>query len=199
MSYGLYAAVSGSIVQEKRMEILSNNLANVSTAGFKEDRPIFKQFYPKLHISTVLPDAASQRNFMITQKMNMSYLTFSGIKTDFSTGQMKYSGNPLDIAISGPGFFVVDTPNGEFYTRMGNLSLNNKSELVTQQGYPLKGRGGSIKIMGSEINIDREGNITVDGVQIDTLKIVDFKDYSALRKVGDNLFKNIKKGNESMR
>jgi len=196
MSYGLYAAVSGSIVQEKRMDILSNNLANVSTAGFKEDRPIFRELYSKMNYSIVLADTSSQKNFMLAQKMNLSYLTFSGVKTDFSTGEMKHTGNPLDVAISGPGFFVVNTPHGEFYTRMGSFSLNDKGELVTDGGCPLKGKGESIRIKGTEITIDREGAVTVDGAQVDTLKVVDFKDYSALRKVGDNLFENIERGNE---
>ena len=196
MSYGLYAAVSGSMVQEKRMEILSNNLANVGTAGFKEDRPIFRELYSKMNYSTVLTDTSSQRSLMLAQKMNLSYLTFSGVKTDFSTGEMKHTGNPLDVAISGQGFFVVNTPHGEFYTRMGTFSLNDKGELVTHEGCPLKGKGKSIRIKGTEIAIDRKGTITVDGAQVDTLKVVDFKEYSALRKVGDNLFENIQRGNE---
>ena len=200
MSYGLYAAVSGSMVQEKRMEILSNNLANVNTSGFKEDRPIFREFYNKVQNTIMLTDTASQGSSMLAQKMNMGYLTFSGVKTDFSAGDMKYTGNPLDVAINGPGFFVVDTPRGELYTRMGNFSLNDKGELVTHEGYTLKGRGKSIKIEGTEITIDRKGAVTVDKVEVDTLKLVDFEDYTALRKVGDNLFEdsggNVRKAEE---
>ena len=196
MSYGLYAAVSGSMVQEKRMEILSNNLANVNTSGFKEDRPIFREFYNKVNNTIMLIDTASQGNSMLAQKMDMGYLTFSGVKTDFSAGDMKYTGNPLDVAISGPGFFAVNTPRGELYTRMGNFSLNDRGELVTHEGYTLKGKGESIKIEGTEITIDRKGAVTVDGVNIDTLKLVDFEDCTALRKVGDNLFENREGGNE---
>ena len=102
MSYGLYAAVSGSMVQEKRMEILSNNLANVNTSGFKEDRPIFREFYNKVQNTIMLTDTASQGSSMLAQKMDMGYLMFSGVKTDFSAGDMKYTGNPLDVAINGP-------------------------------------------------------------------------------------------------
>jgi len=113
---------------------------------------------------------------------------------------MKYTGNPLDVAINGPGFFVVDTPRGELYTRMGNFSLNDKGELVTHEGYTLKGKGKSIKIEGTEITIDRKGAVTVDKVEVDTLKLVDFEDYTALRKVGDNLFEdsggNVRKAEE---
>lgn len=191
MSYGLYVAVSGYRCQEKSLEILSNNLANVNTSGFKEDRPIFREFYPKMSHSTVMADMASQRGFIMAQKMSMSYPVFSGVKTDFSTGELQVTGNPLDVAIRGRGFFVVNTPKGELYTRTGNFSLNDKSELVTHEGYPLKGKGKSIKIEGMEISISKKGSVAVDGVEADILEVVDFKDYSNLRKVGDNLFENV--------
>ena len=189
MGYGLYAAVSGSRVQEKRLEIISNNLANINTSGFKEDRPVFRVFNRTENFN-VLTGPGFQKGFMLSEKMNMSYLTFSGIKTDFSTGKIKHTGNPLDVAISGSGFFVVNTPKGELYTRMGNFSLNDKGELITHGGYPLKGKGKHIKIEGTEVNIDRDGNVKVDGELVGTLRVVDFEDYSALRKVGDNLFEN---------
>ena len=140
MSFGLYTAVCGSRCQENRLEILSNNLANVGTAGFKEDRPIFRVSNPRIDNSVVLEDPAAHRKFILSQKLNINYPAFSGIKTDFSTGQMKNTGNQLDVAIRGQGFFVVDTPQGELYTRMGNFSINDRNKLVTQDGYPLKGK-----------------------------------------------------------
>ena len=191
MSFGLYTAVCGSRCQEKRLEILSNNLANVSTAGFKEDRPIFRVLDSGMNNPTLLTDADAQKNFMMCQKMNISYPALSGSKVDFSSGQTKYTGNPLDVAIDGPGFFVVNTPRGDLYTRAGNLSLNDKKELVTHAGYPLRGKGKHIKIEGTEVTIAKDGSITVDGERVDTLKAVDFKDYSSLKKVGDDLFKNM--------
>ena len=190
MSFGLYTAVCGSRCQEKRMEVLSNNLANVGTAGFKECRPVFRVCNPRIDNATLLSDLNDQKKFMLSQKANISYAVFSGIKTDFSAGEMKVTGNPLDVAIRGSGFFVVNTPGGDLYTRTGSFSLNDKDELVTHEGYPLKGKGKSIKIKGSEISINGDGNINVDGEQIDTLRVVDFKDYSSLRKVGENLFEN---------
>ena len=199
MSFGLYTAVCGSRCQENRLEILSNNLANVGTAGFKEDRPIFRVSNPRIENSTVLEDPTAYGKFMLSQKLNIHYPSFSGIKTDFSTGQMKHTGNQLDVAIRGQGFFVVDTPQGELYTRMGNFSINDRNKLVTQDGYPLKGKEGKgkqekeehIEITGTEISFNRDGTISVDGEQINTLRVVDFKDYSSLRKEGNNLFKNV--------
>jgi len=84
----------------------------------------------------------------------------------------------------------VTTPEGEFYTRMGNFSLNDKNELVTQGGYPVKGNSKIITIKGTEISFSKNGAITMDGEEADSLKVVDFKDYAGLMKVGDNLFKN---------
>jgi flagellar basal-body rod protein FlgG len=199
MSYGLYAAVAGSMVQERRMEVLSNNLANVGTAGFKEDRPVFKELFPKYPTGTEITDIDSMQSWMVEQKIvNVGYQTLSGIVTDYTMGEIKYTGNPLDVAINGSGFFVVTTPQGDLYTRDGSFSLNEKSELITHEGYPLKGREKNIVINGTEISIDRQGGITVDGVQVDALKIVDVKDYSTLKKVGENLFECTDKGNEKV-
>jgi len=201
MSFGLYTAVCGSRCQENRLEILSNNLANVGTAGFKEDRPIFRVSNPRIENAVVLKDPAAHRKFMLSQKLNINYPAFSGIKTDFSTGQMKYTGNQLDVAIRGQGFFVVETPQGELYTRTGNFSINDRNKLVTQDGYTLKGKEKKgkgeqekeehIEITGTEISFNKDGTISMDGEQINTLRVVDFKDYSSLRKEGNNFFKNV--------
>jgi len=197
MGCGLYTAVCGNIMQERRLEILSNNLANVSTSGFKEDRPSFASIYPETGSTTVLPEQDAMKGFMFSQKMGMGYPTFSGIKTDFSTGEIKHTGSDVDVAINGPGFFVVNTPEGELYTRMGNFSLNDKGELVTQGGYHVKGKGKAITIKGTAISIGKDGTITVDGEKVDTLKVADFKDYAGLVKIGDSLFENKGgKGNE---
>jgi flagellar basal-body rod protein FlgG len=191
MSSGLYTAVCGDIMQERRLEILSNNLANVSTSGYKEDKPHFGATYPAL--DTAVPtDHADARSLVLSRKMSMSYPTLSGITTDFSVGEMQQTGNELNVAISGSGFFAVNTPGGELYTRTGNFSLNSKKELVTQSGHPVRGKEKNILIEGKTIDIARDGTITVDGQLVDTLKVVDFEDYSGLVKVGDNLFKNVK-------
>jgi flagellar basal-body rod protein FlgG len=191
MSSGLYTAVCGHIMQGRRLEILSNNLANVNTAGFKEDRPHFGAIHPAPE-TTALTGQADARMFLFSREMSMSYPALSGIDTDFSAGEIRQTGNNLDVAINGPGFIAVNTPGGELYTRTGNFSLNSKRELVTQSGYPVKGKEKNIIIEGNEIAIDRDGNITVDGQQVDALKVVDFEDYSGLVKVGDNFFENVK-------
>ena len=197
MSSGLYYAVSGFRCQERQLEVLSNNLANAGTAGFKEDKPSFKGTYPNMNVVVPMETPEDQRRVMLLRKMNMSYPALSEVQTDFSPGQIKYTGNQLDIALGGKGFFVVDTPRGELYTRVGNFALNEKKELVTLEGYPVKKKQESaskedehIKIEGTEVSVDRDGMITVDGNQGDTLRVMDFEDYSRLQKVGDNLFEH---------
>ena len=204
MSSGLYYAVSGFKSQEKAMEILSNNLANVSTMGFKEDKASFKGVYPGITTPMTIETPDDQRQLMLARKMNMGYPGISDIQVDFSNGQMQYTGNEQDVAIQGKGFFVVDTPQGELYTRQGNFTLNEKNEMVNFDGYHLKGikqeEGEPIVIQGTEIAVDEDGAVSffVDnggifnekGTQVDTLKIVDFKDYAQLHKVGDNYYKH---------
>ena len=203
MSSGLYYAVSGFRCQERELEIISHNLSNVNTIAYKDDKPAFKGIYPNITRYMTIDTPEDQRRFMLNRKLNMSYPGVSQVKVDYSNGQMRRTGNQLDAALNGPGFFVVDTPQGELYTRMGNFSLNAKKELVLSEGgYPLKrtlkekekltGKEGEeyIKIEGMEVNIDQDGGISVDGVLGNSLRIVDFIEYGQLRKVGDNLYEN---------
>jgi len=115
-------------------------------------------------------------------------VAFEGTRTSFSPGQLKHTGNALDLGLDGNGFFCVKTPEGVQYTRKGNFSLNQEGVLSTQEGLPVLGNGGEIKIDGRDIVVDVEGNISVDGKQIDTIKIADFPQPYALEKVGDTLF-----------
>ena len=203
MSSGLYYAVSGFRCQEKELEILTHNLTNVNTTGYKDDKPAFKGIYPEITRYMTIETPEDQRRFMLNRKLDMSYPGVSQVKVDYSNGQMRRTGNQLDAALNGPGFFVVDTPQGELYTRMGNFSLNAKQELVLSESeHPLKrkleekekltGKEGEeyIKIEGTEVNIDRDGGISVDGIPGESLRVVDFAEYAQLRKVGDNLYEN---------
>ena len=127
MSSGLYYAVSGFRSQEKAMEILSNNLSNTSTRGFKEDKASFKGVYPGITTPMTIETPDDQRQLMLARKMNMGYPGISDITVDFTDGQMQFTGNEMDVAIKGKGFFAVDTPQGELYTRKGSFTLNEKN------------------------------------------------------------------------
>jgi flagellar basal-body rod protein FlgG len=117
-----------------------------------------------------------------------AYAILSAIVTDFSQGDLKPTNDPLNLALEGPGFFVVETPQGVRYTRNGAFSINGKGQLTTHEGYPLEGKGNSNLLSGA-LSIDSQGNISVDGDQKGSLKIVEFENsQEALQKQGDNLY-----------
>jgi len=177
MVSGIFSAIFGSLAQEKRMEIITNNLANINTIGFKGDRPIFT-------ISSI-ETSAGQADKTLIQPL---YLTLAGIKTNFSPGGLKSTGNPLDLAIAGKGFFSIETPRGLRYTRKGNFAINSEGYLVTQEGFQVLGKGGPIRLDGKEVTVGPDGSITVDGRMVDSLKIVDFPTPYPLKKEGNSLF-----------
>jgi flagellar basal-body rod protein FlgF len=192
MSETMNVAASGALVQQMRLEILTNNLANINTIGFKEDMAIFRAYIPGSQepiegITEMGSIPVSWETFNPGLPSNY-HVEFEGTKTSFSPGQLKHTGNELDLGLDGNGFFCVKTPEGVQYTRKGNFSLNKDGVLATQDGLPVLGNAGEIKIDGRNIAIDIQGNISVDGKQVDTLKIVDFANPYALEKVGDTLF-----------
>ena len=195
MSEAMYTATSGAIAYQMRLEILANNLANINTIGFKEDRTIFRSYLPdpadptgqdiqETHVHT-----ASE--VVPPYLLSNTLVVFEGTEIDFSSGHLKHTGNPLNLALEGNGFFSIETPEGVQYTRNGNFALNGEGLLVTQEGLPVLGEGGEIKVDGEDFLVDKEGNVSVDGKQVDTLRIVDFAEPRSLEKVGNSLFASV--------
>ncbi|MDD2366569.1 MAG: flagellar basal-body rod protein FlgF [Desulfuromonadaceae bacterium] len=179
MNSGIYSAVSGSLAAMRRLDIISNNLANVNTPGFKKDKMSFEG----LLSGNINPPAVPQGSTAdpILQKEN--------IYIDYASGPTTQSGNPLDLAIDGDGFFAVTTPEGTAYTRQGNFRTSADGNLVTADGYPVQGVGGTpIRIDGSNVQIDPKGVVMVDGVQSGTITVVDFTKPYNLTKIGSALF-----------
>ena len=195
MSQSLYIAASGALVQQMRLEVLANNLSNSNTAGFKEDKSIFRAYLPgssapSINNSEEFVNGGEQR--IETSALSGNFcVTFEGTKTNFSPGQLKYTGNALDLALNGSGFFCVATPAGIQYTRNGNFTLNKEGVLVTQEGLPVVGSRGDIRIGNQDFIVDGKGAVIVDKNQIDGIKIVDFPQPNSLQKIGDTLFKPI--------
>jgi len=178
MSGEISGIISKMKAQEMRLEVMSNNMANANTVGFKEDR-VFR--LPESHssvwdnLSGVLPKDIS----------SVPVYTF----TNFDQGHLKETGNALDVALGGDGFFSIQTSQGPQYTRKGNFALNSDGTLVTQEGHPVLGKGGGkIQISGEKVVVSSNGAIIVDGAEVDTLKIVDFADKKRLLKMGDSLY-----------
>lgn len=173
MNSGLYAALSGNITAMKRLDVVSNNLANTNTAGFKRDRIAFESLLAKGAGQPGDSPVMAQEKFF----------------TDHSPGPLKQTGNTLDLAIEGEGFFTVITPQGPAYTRQGNFHLNPAGRLVTVDGFEVQGQGGPITIRGGKVEIDPSGGITVDGVRVGAIQIVDFPKPYALEKQGNSLYR----------
>jgi flagellar basal-body rod protein FlgG len=178
-----------------RLDVLSNNLSNIGTVGFKEDRTVFRAYLPAspnpidetLQTTLMSEDPTTLESYQVSNAL----VAFEGTRTDFSPGQLKQTGNAFDLAIDGNGFFCIQTPGGVQYTRKGNFTLNDEGVLANQEGLPVLGNGGEIKFVdGKEFFVDKEGNISIDGEEIDTLKIVNFDDPDLLKKVGNTLFES---------
>ncbi|HHF09375.1 MAG TPA: flagellar basal-body rod protein FlgF [Candidatus Atribacteria bacterium] len=184
MIRGIYSSTSGLNLRELEQDLWANNLANIDTPGFKKDLLVQETsgFEKELFRFT---------NGERTYLGRLALGTASDIKqtTDFSQGVIETTNNPLDLALDGKGFFVVMTPQGEAYTRAGNFTLSAEGKLVTWEGYPVMGEQGEIVVGDSgHLEVNERGEIWVDGNLVNTLRVVDFDDYSALAKKGQNLF-----------
>jgi len=179
MSQALFSTASSATYYEKRLDILANNLSNINTAGYKQDKLIFR-----------IPDQAGDR----TEDSDRGVSLFSlpplptGTSVDFSQGDLKHTEHPLDLALDGRGFFVIQTPEGTQYTRKGSFALNQEGVLVTKEGHPVVGESGTIKISGRNVTIDENGDIYADGSRVGSVKVVQILDLHNLRKVGNTMF-----------
>lgn len=184
MIRGLYTASSGMLAEQKIMDVISNNLANVNTTGYKKDIVLTKSF----------PDFIVTRNGgdNIPPGGNIGRMNYGILIDTFSTnyqpGAIDKTNGVLDFALDGTGFFVVNTPQGLRYTRDGSFILNSNGDLVTKEGYNVMGQNGAIRLNQGDISVDNFGNISLNGQYIDRLNVVDFNNYNTLRKQGDNLF-----------
>ena len=178
MNRAIYPILSGALAQEREMQVFANNMANVNTAGFKQDGQAFTSVMARVQSS--IPAFGHSVGF--GQQIGVSpvgpaervFVAPHAVHTSFEAGRIRITGNPLDTAIQGSGFFEVKTPQGIRYTRSGMFSLDSQRRLVTNLGYPVMGTKGEIKIPPGMIQVNTQGGIHVDGLQVATLKVVDF-------------------------
>jgi flagellar basal-body rod protein FlgG len=161
----------GALRQEKRFNIISNNLSNMQTIGFKKDIPLFRSF---------LSQSSKRVNSIFSDSTAISFLQ----------GDLHKTGGEFDLAIDGEGFFKVSTPSGIRYTRAGNFILEKGRLLTRSDHYPVLGRKGPLRIEGRNIKVELDGTVIVDGIPIDQIHLVTFKDLRALKKVEHSLFKS---------
>ncbi len=174
MENSLTIALARQSVLARQMDVIATNLANLETAGFKSEHMIFAE----------LIEQTSEGEFL-------SIVHDVSFVRDLSEGPLTGTQSPLDLAIHGDGYFVVDTPDGERYTRHGVFQLDDTGNIVTTDGHPVLSSGGApiaIPLDATNLTITRDGTISADTNEIGRIKLVQFDDPQALSKVGSGLY-----------
>lgn len=189
MLRGLYTAYTGMSVQMQKMDVISNNLANANTTGYKQDDVVLSAFKEVLAVKINDYDAPNNQTI---GKMSLG-VKLDNIYTNFEQGALTPTEDPYTLALEGDGYFTVGKLNTdgtftEYFTRDGSFSLNQNNEMVTKDGYYFLSDEGPITIPGNQFSITQEGNIYVDNNIISKLKLTAFEDNSTLKKIGDSLF-----------
>jgi flagellar basal-body rod protein FlgF len=179
MENALLIGLSRQMSLAREMDVLANNMANVNTTGFKARSTRFAEF--------ISPTARAE-SFENRDK-RVSFVIDRGTPIDLSAGAIERTGNPLDAAIKGEGYFVVQTSAGPRFTRDGAFEVNAKGEMVTQRGHRVLGENGPIVFSPGEtgLRIAEDGNVLTDQGQRGKLRLVNFTSPRRLRNEGDNL------------
>lgn len=178
MDSGFYAACAALMARSQALDIVANNLANTSTPGYRAEHNIFRSFLA----------SASGR---LTSNLNVAINNFgilSSNQLDLTEGNLDRTGNDLDFAVQGPGFFAIQTANGQFYTRNGNFQVSAQGQLITPEGDPVIGENGIIRVVGGPVNVSPDGTISVNGAVAGKMKLVEFPAGAALESVGKTYY-----------
>lgn len=171
MVYDIFAVSTAMDQKIAQLDAVTHNLANATTPGFKAEH---------LRSVKILED----RNMVAEPAAPQN-----GLIVDFSQGVPQKTRNPLDLHIQGDGFFVVQTKEGEAYTRKGDFTVNRLHQIVTQSGDTLVGEGGAITLKEGKLRVDQDGSVHVDESRVGKIKIVDFGNRQALRSIGGGLYR----------
>jgi flagellar basal-body rod protein FlgF len=195
MRESMYSALFGAMSNEHQLDVIANNLANVSTTGFKKDNYAFQDTFQRFAHDYLVDDKPYLRAQNTWPKPYVQARPrMGGQYSDMSQGSMQVTGNPLDLALVGNGFLKVRTPKGDFLTRNGSFQLSSDGRLITEQGFEVLGGGSPITLpRDNKVQVDTTGAIRVDGNQVGTLDLVNVSDPKSVEKVGKNLYQ-IRKG-----
>jgi flagellar basal-body rod protein FlgF len=212
----IWVPLSGQIAQNRKVETIANNVANINTPGFKKDEVVFREYLAAMDKGIEDVDLPNKEwkpeDFYHTYGSQNSQVKVDGSYTDLSQGQLVPTKNPMDLALNGKGFFEVLTPNGIRFTRNGSFTISRDGELVTENGFKLLSatnqvpntQGGVasasplsrvVKVPSSNFVVSPDGNVYVNNEPKAQISVVEFKDPHALRKEGNNLFINNKSDN----
>lgn len=198
MVRGIDIAATGMVSLSHYHDIIANNLANINTPGFKQTLASFKNV-ENLEVSKI--DAAQGFKNNESPGIVSAGSVLDSTTFDFKQGSVKTTGNPLDLAIQGDGFFAVRTPDGDAYTRNGSFIKGEDGGITTIEGYPLIGESGNPLSVSTnnfdakKLRILSNGDLEINKEIVDKVKIVDFNDKSQLKALGGSLFKSVKENN----
>lgn len=195
---GIYSLVSAGKAMERKVETSTNNLSNLDTVGYKEDQLTFREVLSTAN--RIVPESGEEKFLSheyldLYVGMDKSSVIVDGSDSNFEMGPLRYTQNPLDLALGTEGFFTIATPQGNRYSRAGQFNLDSQSKIVTDDGFPLLGKNGPITIKGKDIEIDESGSVYVDGNFVDSLKLVRFRDQAGLQKLGRSFYAPISSDN----
>jgi flagellar basal-body rod protein FlgF len=178
-----YIALSQQVALRRQMDVIATNIANVSTPGYKAERIMFSEL--------VAGKAPYPGSSVGGRPAGLSFVNEVGMLRDTSEGGMTQTGNALDLAITGSGYFVVDTPAGPRYTRAGAFRLNQDGRIVTADGYALldgQNRPISIRPGETRIEISAKGAVTTESGEVGRIQIAQFENEQGMRKIGSGLY-----------
>jgi len=188
MENSAYIALSRQGALRREMDVVANNIANMNTTAFKGENMMFVEHLVK----------SKDSESFIPQKL--SYARDVAQYQNLEEGPLKQTGNSLDLAIHGQGYFVVDTPDGERYTRNGQFSVADDGRLLVGDGHEVLGTGGgSLTVQGGDISIDGEGSIFVNGQTVGQIQLVEFDDPQFLVREGATLYAATDQAKQTLR
>jgi len=171
---GYYAACTALKTQASALELAAHNIANVNTTGYRGQTPSFR--------SMLVASSATRQSGW--NRLVNEFAVLDGARLDMAQGNLEHTGNPLDLALEGPGFFAVQTKGGTVYTRNGNFRMSASGQLVTSAGDPLLGASGPINLPSGEVSISPDGTVTVGGAVAGKLRVVSFDAKTQLTPAG---------------
>jgi flagellar basal-body rod protein FlgF/flagellar basal-body rod protein FlgG len=175
MDSGYYAASAGLAAQTQALELVAHNLANLATTGYRGLQTTFRSLLTGTGAVNLNPLNAAINNFGV----------LSGSRLDLTQGSPSPTGNPLDLAVAGSGFFAVQSAQGVLYTRDGSFHLTATGLLVTGQGNSVLGQQGPITVPTGNLAISADGTISVDGAVVDQLQLAEFSPATTLTAMGN--------------
>ncbi len=200
MVRGLYTGWTGMRHQQKRLDVMANNVANASTTGYKAEKTTSQSFGERVGVRV----RDGSEGFKTDEKIgDMSLgVKIGEVYTNFDQGSIRQTGNTYDLALDGPGFFtvrVVDRALNEHirYTRAGNFTINADGYVMDMDGNRLQSEAGDLIVPTDQtIKFTEDGGVYANGELIDMISITDFEDYDYLKKFGDTMYEPVDGANE---